>query len=196
MITKAAAFRKLEAIYRDMQKGYDLCATPLGFTCAGCPRNCCTSYFQHHTHIEWTYVHKGVLALPEDARAALLARARDYEDQAALSLARGERPDAMCPANENGLCMLYQHRLMICRLHGVRHCLAGPSGEQEFPGCWRFEEAAQAQDGPTPVLDRTPLYRRLAALEMEFLGAKARRLPRVSLTLARMLVTSPPSYTP
>ena len=101
----------------------------------------------------------------------------------------------MCPANVDGLCMIYRHRLMICRLHGVRHRLSGPSGVRDFPGCWRFEEGAASQDGPAPVLDRTPLYRRLAALEMEFLGAKARRLPRVSLTLALMLVNGPPSFT-
>ncbi len=193
-MNRATAFRKLEAIYRDMQTGYDLAAKPLGFTCQGCPRNCCTSYFQHHTHIEWAYVHQGVKALPEGQRQALLERARDYEDQASLRIARGETPDAMCPANEGGLCMLYGHRLMICRLHGVRHHLAGPRGAQDFPGCWRFEELAAGQ-GRTPVLDRTPLYRRLAALEMEFLGAKAKRLPRVSLTLARMLVNGPPSFT-
>jgi len=195
MITRTAAFRKLEAIYRDMQKGYDLCAAPLDFTCAGCPRNCCTSYFQHHTHIEWAYVHKGVGLLPEAERHALMERARTYEDQASLSLARGETPDAMCPANQDGLCMLYEHRLMICRLHGVRHRLDGPSGVREFPGCWRFEEAASTHGGQAPVMDRTPLYRRLADLEMAFLGAKARRMPRVSLTLAQMLVTSPESFT-
>lgn len=194
MITKAAAFRKLEAIYRDMQRGYDLCAGPLDFTCAHCPRNCCTSYFQHHTHIEWAFLHKGVQALPEAQREALMDRARAYEDQASLSLARGETPDAMCPINVDGLCTLYGHRLMICRLHGVRHRLAGPSGTKDFPGCWRFEEAAETADR-IPVLDRTPLYRRLAELEMAYLGGKARRLPRVSLTLARMLVTSPESFT-
>lgn len=192
-------FRRLEALYARMQREYDAAAQPLSFTCAGCPQNCCTSFFQHHTHVEWAFLWKGLEGLPAERREVFLARARDYVDAARAALDRGETPAAMCPLitqdgeeGGGGRCGLYAHRLMICRLHGVSHVLQTPGRPaQPFPGCWRHQELAQAA-GQAPVLDRTPLYRELAALERDFLGPRAGRLPRVDLTLAEMLVQGPP----
>ena len=191
-------FRRLAALYDRMQREYDRAAAQApGFTCAGCPQNCCTSFFQHHTYVEWAYLWQGLEALPGARRAGFLERARDYLDAARAAQARGEVPAAMCPLITRegedggaGRCGLYAHRLMICRLHGVPHALATPGRPpREFPGCWRYGEAAAA----APVLlDRTPLYRELAGLERDFLGPRAGRLPRVDLTLAEMLVQGPP----
>jgi len=108
------------------------------------------------------------------------------------ALARGERPAVMCPVNDDGLCGMYEHRLMICRLHGVPHLLAGRDGlPQAYPGCHRFPAGSAAAP-----LDRTPLYRDLARIEMDLLGARLRSLPRVNLTLAEMMVQGPPRLTP
>lgn len=184
-------FRRLEALYARMQQAYDSTVGHTGFSCQGCDNNCCTSYFQHHTYVEWSFLFKGLDALPADKREQYMLRARDYVRQAQETLARGERPSAMCPLNDDGLCGLYRHRLMICRLHGVPHQLAGRMGQvNDFPGCFRFPK-----DNETTPLDRTPLYRDLAKLEMDFLGARLAQLPKVNLTLAEMMVQGPPRIT-
>ena len=193
-MSRVGVFRRLEALYARMQRAYDAVAGVVDFTCRGCPRNCCTSYFQHHTYIEWAYMDKGVRALPWARQEEIMSRAEEYVVRSKAMLARGERPDIMCPLNVDGLCGLYSHRLMICRLHGVSHTLAGRyGGAAEYPGCFRFQEAVQGRTD-VPLLDRTPLYRELAALEMEFLGSRIRRLPRVDLTIAEMLVQGKPSF--
>lgn len=192
MSRRLGVFRRLEALYARMQREYDAAARPLDFTCAGCPQNCCTSYFQHHTRVEWAFLWQGLDALPGPQREAFLDRARNCLDAARAALARGEVPAAMCPLNVEGRCGLYAHRLMICRLHGVAHALTPPGRPaQRFPGCWRATELAGDRPG-LPRLDRTPLYLELAALERDFLGPRAGRLPRVDLTLAEMLVQGPP----
>lgn len=189
--TRAALFRRLEAVYKRMQKAYDATVGDTGFTCADCENNCCTSYFQHHTYIEWLYLLKGLDALPADKREQYMERARGYVHEASMALPRGERPAIMCPLNDEGLCGLYKHRLMICRLHGVPNFLTGRNGRQDFPGCFRFPK-----DADVAPLDRNGLYRDLAKIEMDLLGARIRSLPRVNLTLAEMMVQGPPRLTP
>ncbi len=193
-------FTRLATLYTRMQDAYDNAARPLNFTCADCAENCCISYFQHHTHVEWAYFMEGVRALPDVAREALTERARRNVQACEEALTRGERPRVMCPANEDGLCQMYDHRFMICRLHGVAHVLRAPDGRvMHYPGCPRFE--ALTQDQPQlpgmpgargPVLDRTPLYRELAAIEMAYLGPGRRGLPKVDLTLSEMVVRGAP----
>ncbi|BBD09088.1 hypothetical protein [Desulfovibrio ferrophilus] len=188
---RTGVFRRLEALYARMQQAYDTTVGETGFTCQGCENNCCTSYFQHHTYVEWSFLFKGLDDLPAEKREQYMTRAQDYVHAAQDSLNKGERPSAMCPLNDDGLCGLYRHRLMICRLHGVPHVLAGRMGQlNEYPGCFRFPNEA----GANP-LDRTPLYRELAKLEMDFLGSRMARLPKVNLTLAEMMVQGPPKLT-
>lgn len=192
-ILPAQVFRKLAALYDDMQSSYATHAQALGLTCDGCTDNCCTSYFQHHTHIEWAYLIRGLRALPEDRRRDYERRATRYVTESRSILARGERPAIMCPLNDDGRCGLYLHRLMICRLHGVPNRLRYPNGRVvEFPGCFRSQDlCAHAPD--ISVLDRTELYTRLLELEIQFVGAgRIRTLPRVDLTLAEMIVQGAP----
>jgi len=183
-----AVLRKLTGLYADMDAAYVAAAQAAGLSCAGCAENCCTSYFQHHTHVEWLYLLEGLRTLPEARRADYLVRARAYCDETAACLARGEIPRLMCPVNDDGLCGLYDHRLMICRLHGVPNVLLGPGGIREFPGCGPCQRLAAAHPGNFPAMDRTPLLRRLAGLEMELWGSRPGRPPKVDLTLAAMLV--------
>ena len=189
----AQAFRKLAALYADMQDAYVRHAASLGLTCDNCPDNCCTSYFQHHTRIEWAYLLQGLSELPPERRAEYERRARTYLREAGDALARGERPHIMCPLNDEGRCGVYMHRLMICRLHGVPNRLRYPDGRTlDFPGCFRSQELCAAADS-FPVLDRTALYTRLMELEVQFVGpGRIRSLPRVDLTLAEMIVQGTP----
>ena len=184
-------FQALADLYGRMVAAYAAVAEPLGFTCAHCPRNCCTSHFQHHTYLEWAYLWQGLRELPEDRRRLYAERAEENARQAAALLGQGLQPGLMCPLNDDGRCGLYKHRLMICRLHGVPHRLAPPGRPaQAFPGCFRCQELVQAA-GSEASMDRTPLYVELAALERRFLGAKAGRLPKVDLTLAQMIAIGP-----
>lgn len=192
-ILPAQAFRKLATLYTAMQDQYQDYSQRLGLDCDGCTQNCCTSYFQHHTRIEWAYLFQGLATLPQDLHQKFLHRAHDYVQKAKHLLATGEHPQIMCPLNIDGRCGLYSHRLMICRLHGVPNSLRYPNGRVvNFPGCYRSQDLC-AQSEQVPVLDRTPLYIRLLELEAQFVGPrKIRSLPRVDLTLAEMLIQGPP----
>jgi hypothetical protein len=147
----------------------------------------------HHTYVEWAYLWKGMDALAHKDRELFLDNARAYVAQANQDLASGKRPHIMCPLNKDGLCGLYSHRLMICRMHGVPNSITAPNGStRTFPGCFKSQERIRTMESP-PMLDRTPLYIRLVQLEQGFLGPKRiRTLPRVNMTLAEMLVQGPP----
>ncbi len=191
---KPGLFRRLGGLYHRMEKQYDELARRVEFSCRGCEDNCCVSFFQHHTHIEWAYLWQGLQALPQEQRERYLERARLNVELCREALARGELPRVMCPLNDDGLCGVYAHRLMICRLHGVANTLTMPGRlPARWPGCDRFQAIVRGLDpGRVPVLDRTPLYRELAELEMEHLSGLDRPLPRVDMTLAEMLVAGPP----
>ena len=184
-------------LYEDMECSYDEVAALIGLTCTGCPDNCCDSYFMHHTYIEWGYLWEGLNELPPEKQQEILRRAQQYEQECISAGQRGERPQAMCPLNEGGRCMLYKHRLMVCRTHGVTASMTRPDGQKlEFPGCFRCQEILEEEgnDRPAaPVMDRTDLLRRLVLLEQEFLQSKHHVLPRVKMTIAGMLVSGPPS---
>lgn len=187
--------RQVAELYSDMETAYDALAHELMFTCRGCPDNCCDSYFQHHTYTEWAYLWEGLRKLPEEKRKYFEKRAEDYVTESNRMLAQGERPSLMCPVNEEGLCALYPHRLMICRMHGVPSAMTRPDGKRlEFPGCFRCQEIVAGRDD-VPHLDRTRLYQRLVLLEMEWLGQKRTILPKVKMTLAEMIVKGPPHFT-
>ena len=189
---KHPVLRRLRELYARMDQAYAAAAQAIGLSCDGCPDNCCTSFFQHHTYVEWAYLWKGLEALPGDRRQDYGTRAAIYVREAQDALSLGQRPQLMCPLNDQGLCGLYEHRLMICRLHGVPTVSVRPDGaRQEFPGCFKAQELCAGR-ADVAVLDRTALYRDLARLEMEFLGSRLRQLPRVDLTLAEMIVRGNP----
>lgn len=197
-------YTRLASLYERMEKAYALCAEKAGLTCRGCTHNCCTSFFQHHTYVEWAYLWRGLHNLEKKQLAALKSKAEEYVTQAREHLSINVLPSAMCPLNEEGLCALYSHRLMICRLHGTRNVFTLPDGRQQiFPGCDRFTSLPCAKDEESGAqeeeemhchtLDRTPFYKELVELELEFQKKASRPLPRVNITIAEMIVLGPPS---
>ncbi|OGR01225.1 MAG: hypothetical protein A2505_10000 [Deltaproteobacteria bacterium RIFOXYD12_FULL_55_16] len=183
---------KIADLYRRMEKAYDLVARQLDFTCQGCPDNCCDSYFQHHTYVEWAYLWQGIMELTPAQRQALENRAADYAAACEAALARDERPQVMCPLNEEGRCGLYHHRLMICRMHGVPSSLTFPNGQNKrFPGCFRCQELVAGRQA-VPAVERAPLFQELAALEQELLVKQQGTLPKVKKTIAEMILLGPP----
>ncbi len=73
-MTRQAVFRKLDALYERMASVYADTSAKIGLSCEGCEENCCTSYFQHHTYVEWTYLWQGLNKLPEDKRNEYIRR--------------------------------------------------------------------------------------------------------------------------
>jgi hypothetical protein len=189
--SKRVISRKLAALYGKMAQSFAK-AAPVGFTCQGCSTNCCVSHFQHHTYVEWHYLWEGLNVLPEDVRTRYLERARLSVAAARESLARGEVPTVMCPVNDEGKCGVYEHRLMICRMYGVPNMLLSRSGLRQFPGCPACMELIGEREFDR--VDRTPLYRELAQLELEYLGSRRNQTPKVDMTLAEMIVAGPPKF--
>ena len=187
--------KELEDIYTELQQEYERRAGELQFSCNGCPDNCCDSYFLHHTYAEWAYLWEGVRGLEPEEQDALIKRAEAYITACEEAKLQGERPQVMCPVNNDGLCQLYKHRLLVCRTHGVPAKLTRPDGQSmQFPGCFRCQEIVEAKglkDQLLPV-ERTPLLRRLAILENSLLSMKRHLHPKVKLTIAEMLVKGPP----
>lgn len=185
--------RRMKELYARMEASYDEVAAALQLSCRGCSDNCCDSYFLHHTYIEWTYLWCGINQLEAHRQEELFARAREYVLEAEKALGRGSRPQLMCPLNEKGLCVIYAHRLMVCRTHGVPAVLTRPDGRRmEFPGCFRCQEKA-ALHAKAPQMERTGLLQELARLENEFLNNQRHLYPKVRLTIAEMVVKGPPS---
>lgn len=183
---------RLPQLYADMEGRYSAIAAQIDLSCAGCPDNCCTSFFQHHTHVEWAYLWQGLAILPEKRLQEIRAKAKEYVQHTQRMLTEQRVPDMMCPLNENGRCILYTHRMMICRLHGVPNAFMLPNGvNKEFPGCFRAQELVGKTED-RPILDRTDVYRRLAELEMDFIRSMPRKPARVRLTLAEMIQQGPP----
>jgi hypothetical protein len=187
--------RELEEIYGKLQQEYGRVARSLEFSCDGCPDNCCDSYFLHHTYAEWAYLWMGVNQLPRARQQELIDRAQSYLEECERALNEDLRPQVLCPLNENGLCVLYKHRLLVCRTHGVPAAMTRPDGRtMRFPGCFRCQEIVESRDEQEqlPYVERTQLLRKLAFLENELLQNRRHLLPKVRLTIAEMLVKGPP----
>jgi Fe-S-cluster containining protein len=175
-----------------MESAYDRTAKSLDFSCSGCPDNCCDSFFLHHTNTEWAYLWHGLKTHDDKQLKEITEKATRYVIESEASLAKGERPTIMCPLNSEGLCALYQYRMMICRLHGVPATFTRPDGQQiHSPGCFRYQENISTENSPEP-LDRTQFFQRLVNLELELLGNKRLSAPKVKLTIAQMIVKGPP----
>lgn len=197
IILSPAMSGEIADIYTTMEQRYDRTASEIGLSCAGCPDNCCDSYFLHHTYCEWAYLWEGIQALDDQIRQRITLRSQQYVAESRKVLAQGERPNLTCPLlNDDGRCSLYAHRLMICRLHGVPAAITRPDGRTlKFPGCFRCQEIVREKydrEKDVPFMDRTELLGRIAALESELLGGKRHLFPKVRRTIAEMIIAGPP----
>lgn len=187
----------MDRVYQEMETEYNRVAVQLDFSCQGCPDNCCDSYFQHHTYAEWSYLWLGFRQLPPEEQKEILMKAEAYQRACEDVLARGERPQVMCPLNQKGLCILYPYRLMVCRTHGVPATMIRPDGRRlNFPGCFRCQELVERRyhnKAEVPQMERTPLLTQLALLENDLMEGRRHLYPRIKLTIAQMLLQGPPS---
>jgi len=171
--------------YALMDAAYDEVARHFGFRCSGCEDNCCRTRFYHHTLSEACTLFDGYAALSPAVAAAVAQGARAVVEAMARADADGTVFDAMCPVNDAGRCLLYAHRPMICRLHGLPNAVTRPDGaSQRGPGCDAFHQRHGA--GEAPRLDRTPHYSRMAQLERQLRRAVGWE-SRLKLTVADMI---------
>ncbi len=151
-------FKTLDREYAEAQKHYE------DFSCEGCGDNCCTTVFYHHTLVENLLLIEGLSALGEDTLSSVVEGAKAYHKEVVKHPLDTYSLKLMCPLNVNGLCILYEHRPLICRVHGVPGILSSMSrGRQEFQGCKRFQELHGTENDY--LIDRTPMYTQIATLE-------------------------------
>ncbi len=170
---------RLKDLYARMDRSYQEVADRYGFHCQGCEESCCRTTFYHHTWVEYLYLKAGVQELSREVREDLLLSAQKVSAQTGTGL--------FCPLNQDGKCMLYAYRPMICRLHGIAHELRRPDGSVHYgPGCAAFEAAA----GETAYIpfDRSGFYWELSRLEREVRAALG-NYDRIKMTVSQMVET-------
>ncbi len=182
------AFRKnLVDLYDKMDSRYDDAAIRYGFVCSGCEENCCRTKFYHHTYLETLYLKEGFDALSEKNKNTIIYRARAVRDAHTIADRNSIAAREMCPFNSDSRCLLYSHRPMICRLHGIPHELNRPGKPGQFhQGCNDFHDVFNAM--AYYPFDRTPLYMEMAALEKWFKSESGFN-QKVKMTIAEMIMT-------
>ena len=182
------AFRKnVVDLYDKMDSRHNEAAIHYGFVCSGCEENCCRTKFYHHTYLECLYLKEGFDALSEENKHTIIYRARAVCDAHSIADRNGIVAREMCPLNVDSQCLLYSHRPMICRLHGIPHELIRPGQTVQFhQGCNDFHDAFNAMD--YYPFDRTPLYMEMATLEKRF-KAESGINQKVKMTIAEMIMT-------
>lgn len=175
---------RMEKLYVQMARAYEETASRYGFGCTGCKDNCCTQRFHHHTLAEFFYLLEGLRKADRAPALEILRRAGEVAGAYQQEALEGRIMPLMCPVNFDGLCYLYEHRPMICRLHGLPHLFRRPDGlTAEGGGCHRFELLHRA----TERVDRTGFYTELAAIEKD-LRLRLSFAGRYSKTTAQMLL--------
>jgi Fe-S-cluster containining protein len=160
-LTLSVYLARLQEIYNRIDATFAELKQHYRFDCTGCPSNCCTTYFYHYTIAEHLFLLKGMESLDADSRNEALERA-------ARMCGLTEKDQYLCPLNVHGFCMLYSHRPMICRIHGLPWEAMQPDGQRSAgPGCDPLERRIAAQDTFYRRMDRTPFFRDLALLEQE-----------------------------
>ncbi len=178
---------KIQSLFLEMDEQYTNAAQEYGFVCSGCEDNCCLTRFYHHTVAEYLFLMKGVDELDTPNRAMILETAKSVCQQMEAADKKGEKVRIMCPLNQNDMCLTYEHRPMICRLHGIPHQFRRTGvAIMKGPGCKAFDDLCGHK--PYRIFDRTPFYVQLAGLEKELRKALD-FTDKIKMTIAHMLVT-------
>jgi len=154
---------RLSEVFRAIDAAYNTALQHYNFKCDGCADNCCATKFHHHTVIEELFLAEGLKKFDRDKLGAVISRARNVAE------AHNSSPEdvrIMCPLNENGLCIVYEHRPMICRIHGVPYELFRNFKMEYGEGCYRF--IAEKETAPKGHrINRTNFYLEIAQLERQ-----------------------------
>ncbi|MBF0259829.1 MAG: hypothetical protein HQK62_13525 [Desulfamplus sp.] len=180
-----------------MDTAWDKTASLYGFQCNGCDESCCETEFYHHTLIEKTYLLHGLSQMPPPAVIAAKKRAQKVCTKRNIATKKGGNIRVMCPLNQDGKCIIYRFRPMICRLHGIPHELSKfennsmkdplisyKPGALTSPGCKAGSELFSS--GYIPF-NRTPFYMEMAEIEKEYQKSVG-TITRNRQTIAQMLI--------
>ena len=177
---------RLRVIYEAMDQKYKEAADYYGFHCQGCHDNCCLTRFYHYTLLEYLYILKGYNTLEPGRQIEIKNRAIEVCRKTDESDEKGMTVRLMCPLNFNALCILYDYRPMICRLHGIPHELQKVGHSVMYsPGCEAFTKQIKSKE--YYKFDRTPFYIKMAELENELKKA-AGITQKLKMTVAEMLI--------
>ena len=178
--------KQLATLFDTMDREYQLTAQAYGFECKGCRDNCCLTRFYHHTLLEYLYLMKGYRGLEKKRQVKIRSRAREVCAQTGTADQYNSPALRMCPLNFEDRCILYNHRPMICRLHGIPHQLYHPAkGLRHGPGCDEFAHLCGKKE--YVPFDRTPFYSGIAELEKD-LRKEMNANQKIKLTIAQMII--------
>jgi Fe-S-cluster containining protein len=172
-------FTAIDAEYEKARAHYE------GFSCDGCVDNCCTTVFHHHTLIEYFYFIEGLGKLDPKLLDIAAARSEGYLSAMRKQLGNLNAARIMCPLNFEGQCRIYEHRPLICRIHGMPGVLHSVRGKNEWQGCKVFNEKFAGR--MDHVIDRTMFYTKIAALEGD-LREELQFVQKYKKTIADMIL--------
>ena len=176
----------LEKVFKNMGESYDAVAKQYSFNCTGCEDNCCLTRFYHHTLLEHLLIEKGFRTLDSAKREEVLEKAKLVVKKTEDADLKGITPRVMCPLNFDGLCILYNFRPMVCRLHGLEHELAKPGQPPvRSSGCDLFTK--QTKNIDYIKFDRTIHYIEMAKLESSLRNASG-FMEKIRHTIAEMML--------
>ena len=183
-------FSTLIKLYQEMDKTWDQVAQQYGFQCNGCEDNCCLSLFFHHTYAEVSFLQYGFQTLPTEEQARILELSQAYCSQTFSETTKNNNQATSkkipCPLLKEERCSLYNFRPMICRMHGLPHELHKPGFNViKGPGC----DAGKFNSRTYIPFDRTPFYRQMAAIEMNFRQLTG-KTGKIKKTIAQILMDS------
>lgn len=160
----------------------------------GCD-DCCHQLFQI-SELEAAEISRGVAGLPQNVQRELRSRAEKYIEQRVELIARrgfveswgalhGPGLRLACPALENGACLLYEHRPLICRKFGIP--LWNPDRPGRVHACQlNFRDGEEIEDGQL-IQIQTGLHERWKSLQADYNRAGGHRDSQ-PLTIARAIV--------
>ena len=168
----------------------------------GCS-DCCHHLFQI-TEFEAALVSAGVKKLSDEKRLAMEGRARQYQVDREKLLATRHVPDAWgslppaglrlpCPALEDGVCGIYDHRPVICRKYGIP--LYNPQKPERLFACeLNFKPGEEISD-PHLVQIHTALYNDAINVQSDY-NFKGGRRDSKPITVARAILEDFEEYLP
>jgi len=185
--TCAPFLERVAIVFTDMDEAYQAVADHYHFHCTGCENSCCFTRFYHYTLLEYFFIIEGYKRLDRQKQLEIEERALDVCRKTDEADNKGMPVRIMCPLNVDGLCLTYDFRPMICRLHGIPHELHGLDGRvTKGRGCDNFYRFGSPK---APVIfDRTTFYVNMANLEREF--RQTVDVPnKMKMTIAQMIVS-------
>jgi len=180
------SFKQLKSLYGSMDAEYTKVAKQYEFQCKGCKDNCCKTLFYHHTYIEYLYLLKGFEKVNKSKQKQIINNCILVSKEHQKVATNKKTHKIMCPLNYDNLCILYEFRPMICRLHGIPSEFTHPTHKIIYsPGC--ASGTLLFKDKGYILFERTPYYQKLAELEKQF-RQKKKLVKKIKKTVAQMLI--------